>query len=268
MPQPFARVNPKAQLMYDRDSGPSKHRPKLALLAMAVISDWTHLELWLRNVFLSMLGTNPRPGAAVYTSLSSTAAQKSALTAVAKLALDPELAEVFEALLFLFSRVARMRNKIAHWQWAYSPQSPDAVILIDPDAIFEQTIWGRDTQAHIAKIRAGQNTGNPWAPMFDSASLYYAKDFLEIASDIKDVTQLLILFDEVFFYSPRNSTYPMRNLMQMQGSNPDAIDSKYRTLLDQLKAQPPMAAALSRRRKHPKNSQEEPSRSPDEDPPQ
>ena len=117
MPQPLARIRPDATLVLDVDSGPSTHRPDIALLAMRVISEWSRLEEARQALFVETLGGNPKPAARMFSALSGSAAKEAALKAVAALALQGEEAEVFAAIDSLYRSAAKSRNRVAHWVW-------------------------------------------------------------------------------------------------------------------------------------------------------
>jgi len=63
-------------------------RPKHALSAMLVISNFSWVESILMQVFMTLLGQNPGPAAAMYASLIGVAAQRSAFRALARECID------------------------------------------------------------------------------------------------------------------------------------------------------------------------------------
>lgn len=268
MPQPFLRVNPNAKLVFAGNSGPSENRPELALLAMKVISEWSLTELSISNLFIGMLGANPRPAAVVYGCLSGTAAQKAALTAVANLIFDDELRSVFDGVIWHFSRAAKMRNRIVHWVWGYSPDIPDAVVLINPQAVIEHNVIGKDVETQIAKIRAGQKPDTPFLPIYENAYLYYAQDFEELTAAIREVNTFSALLNQVLHFAPlyRNSVARQmagNMLNSLFNSGYSTADEEFRRLLDQLKAMPRMAEFLYRRQQRQKSGRGGEQQSPD-----
>jgi hypothetical protein len=46
--------------------------------------------------------------------------------------------------MLLVKRAGAKRHKVAHWIWGYSPETPDALILTDPDAVTEFNVAMRD----------------------------------------------------------------------------------------------------------------------------
>ena len=102
---------------------------------MNVIAEWSILENFMSGLFVTMLGANPGPAIAIYSALTSAAAQRDALRAVASNVMSPDELDVFDAILSLFTSAAKDRNKIAHWIWGYSTDLPDAVLLGDPKAM-------------------------------------------------------------------------------------------------------------------------------------
>jgi hypothetical protein len=56
-----------------------------------------------------------------------------ALSAAAEIKLQQEFKDVFQAVMTLVRRVAKDRNKLAHWCWATSQEMPDALLLVEPE---------------------------------------------------------------------------------------------------------------------------------------
>lgn len=188
MPEKLLNVSSKPAFPISaKGNGPSITHPELALLAMSIMSDWSLLEGAMSSLFVNMLGANPIPGTAMYASLTSTAAQKSALRAVATASLSTNRQDVFEAILTHFGSVAKERNKIAHWLWGTSPDIPDAVLLTNPSSLTEYTAQMFD---HLHEGREPRFT-------FPEEEIYVwrKQDFLEVTRRLHQVMEYIRLFD-------------------------------------------------------------------------
>lgn len=129
MPQPFPKKLSPPQV---RIGEAVDDRPGLALLAMKLISDWSKAESMLSNVFVSLLGANPGPAAAIYMSLRSNNVQKDAFRAVVEDMLPDEDAALFFRAFELYEACAKTRNRLAHHLWATDARLPNHLILVEP----------------------------------------------------------------------------------------------------------------------------------------
>ncbi len=247
MPNPISKVNSSATIcIADNTDSPSKQRPQLALLAMNVIWEWSILESYLGWLFVTMLGSNPAPGAAIYSSLTSTAAQKSAFRSLASFALMGDEIDIFEAILDLFSTAAKSRNKIAHWVWGYSPQILDGLLLCNPrDVMAYQTAveqyHSKNQEIVARKLDKGKQAiareGNkfPRWPM-NIVFVFYAKDFENMSKDIQRLTKFVMEFR-----------------LTLKKEDSENRDGKR---LQRLLSEPEVGALVTRLREDRKNAQE------------
>jgi hypothetical protein len=127
---------------------------------------------------------------AMYGALTSTQAQMAALQAAAKASLSPEHLELFSALLVVVKRSAVHRNKVAHWLWGISEQVPDALILVNPDAVLD---LHTNNGEYMARWKEGKKVPDPSTlPGLDlsEAFVYGEQEFREIIDDLTDVWSL------------------------------------------------------------------------------
>ncbi len=190
MPQPLSKVKPDASVNIGNNSdNPSDHRPQLSLLAMKVIAEWSILESFNNALFVKLLGANPAPGAAMYSSLSGGNAKRDALNAVAQVALTEEELEIFNAIIWLYQSAIKERNKVAHWVWGNSPNLLDAVLLCDPNILMEYQL---KLEKFTRKIR-DDHRHKLEMPEFpkDKIFVFYALDFTRMSENIQKLMELL-----------------------------------------------------------------------------
>ena len=130
MPQPLRKAFPKFKGPLHDDG--ASYRADLAQHAMRLVTDWTNLDVILSRVFVCMLGSNPKPGALIFNALSGTNAKRDALGAVARHALTPEQHKLLMAIMSIYGKVSKQRNRVVHDVWRWSPELPDVVLLCDP----------------------------------------------------------------------------------------------------------------------------------------
>ncbi len=195
MPQKLSRVRPNATgCSFTADDGPSAKRPELAVLVTRVITEWALLDSYMSGVFVTMLGTNPHPGAAVYATLISNAIQQQAIRAVARLALNEGLDDILEAILSLYGAAAKDRNKIAHWVWGITPDLPDRALVVEPSVLV--SYHAEFTVYEDAKIRGAAGGPEPIID-FDAIFVYGASDFTSLSTKIQRLIQLVVRFRNV-----------------------------------------------------------------------
>lgn len=203
VPNPISRVKPNASVFIGGgDCSPSIQRPALALLAMRVLSDWSLLESHMASLFVKMIGTNPRPAAAMYAELSGAAAQKAAFKGLASAVLSRQEYDVFLAILDLFTSAAKERGKIAHWTWGYSPALPDAVLLGDPRALSELHVQLSEVTG--TRLAEWPQAGGQRAPEHqrlepprDKIYVWTERDFQDVIDRIQHLMQIIHQFSFV-----------------------------------------------------------------------
>jgi hypothetical protein len=143
MPQPLSTYGPNTGIVHiaSSDSSPSRHRPTLALGAMHAIAEWSIVDTSMSIVFVTLLGNNPGPAAAIYASIGS-GAKKAAFGAIAESSItDLTVLDLFGAISKRYASLADERHRLAHWVWGHASYIPDGVLLCDP-----RTIMGNELE--------------------------------------------------------------------------------------------------------------------------
>jgi hypothetical protein len=146
-PQRLSKVKPNAGLALG--PGTFSMRPQLAALVAAVIAFSAEIELQRGRLLAALLGSpNHETALAMYLSLTSGAARRSALRAAAQTALTGVDLHLFEEITKASRATQKERNDFAHGLWGYSDDLPDSLLLVDSayrlkdtlriNALFEQ----------------------------------------------------------------------------------------------------------------------------------
>jgi hypothetical protein len=107
-----------------------KERPALMAHVGAVTALQSELEQWLGRLFVRLLGAEARLGTAIFLSLRSEAPQRDAISAVADLRLEPEMAKKVSSFLADL-RKSRERNEVVHGIWGVSDDHTDALFQMN-----------------------------------------------------------------------------------------------------------------------------------------
>jgi len=84
-------------------------------------------------------------------------------------------------------RAGAKRNKIAHWLWGDSPEIPEALLLVDPEAVLLQHV---NTKEFAQAIENGDfSLGKPKLDL-SKVCVYRNNDFLEIFRELHDPVPL------------------------------------------------------------------------------
>lgn len=155
----------------------------------------------MRGLLIYMLGTKAAPASAMYGSLASFAVQTDVLKAAAKTQLCDQNGKpderyfVLEAILAIARKGPHKgRNKLMHWIYGESPNIPDKILLVEPDAFAEfQVAW----DSHITKSVASQSL-TP-IPEIDKSRIWvYAEtDYNELVRMIRDASSLIFGLNRV-----------------------------------------------------------------------
>lgn len=193
MPQPLSRVTSNASV-YLSNSGDYlfNTKPELAIGAMTVISAWSTLESFLSGVLIRMLGPKAPPAIAMFSSLTSASAKRTAVRAAAKTVLEDKVYTEFATILEMIKTAAKDRNKIAHWIWGHSPQIPDGLLLCHPETMTEFQLA---IEKYTSSILEGP-LEQKFPPDFprDKVFVYKVRDFEIAISAIESATNHLANF--------------------------------------------------------------------------
>ena len=136
MPQPLSRIKPGANIAIGNAGTPIfDHNPHLALLAMEGIASWSNVENFLLGLYLELLGGAGERAAIAYLAIETQSAKTQAIRAVAQNVLDGKHFSLLAAVLAVAKTAQKSRDKLAHHIWGYSPDLPDALLLIDPKSM-------------------------------------------------------------------------------------------------------------------------------------
>lgn len=189
MPQPLSSLKRKVPIRLGGLDA-ADERPELALLAAKVIAVAAELEANMGELLAAMLGNKARPAVQMFHALSSTNAQTAALEAAAEAALPGHELSLFRIIMGMVKRAAKRRNMIAHWNWAYSPELPDALLFSDPRASATTFVelgerWEKHQQGEPIE---------PWEADQSHVFIYKEADFREIIAAQAQAGELVALF--------------------------------------------------------------------------
>lgn len=104
----------------------------LGVLAMEAVISWCHVEEFMLQMHVRLLGGEDEAATVAYLSLEGDGPKIAMLKSVAKFRLEPRYFDLFNAVLSLVKSAKKNRDKLVHWAWGYSPDLPDAYLLSDP----------------------------------------------------------------------------------------------------------------------------------------
>ena len=156
MPQPLARVKKDARVIF----GISEDAPTANLwkFVTCTVSMWAHIDSLYAHMLCGFLKADFATVAAMYSSISSGEARKAALLAAAD-SVNPDSQKLISACMAAMRASRNRRNDFAHHIWAYSPELPDSLILIDPAALVESDAELRQFMADGKFIPGITNVG-------------------------------------------------------------------------------------------------------------
>jgi hypothetical protein len=200
MPKPLSSLPSNIRIdLGNSHNRPTEHHPELGLLAMDVIASYAILETFLASVFVELLGTTPDHAAAIYLALDSQSIKNTALRAVAATTLT-ELEQLYlEALFSVIKSAGKLRHKLAHWAWGFSPDLPNAVLLGDPRALGKFNLGiskFTTTPEHVDAVK--------WLQFPRDSVLVYCKADFEDA--LKSIRRAIVLTSH--FRSALNPEWP------------------------------------------------------------
>jgi hypothetical protein len=188
-PQPLSSVRRDVRIIAGACA--TIFRPSLARLAAEAIAHWADIESQFGGILVTMLGTQAPPASAMFFALTSSSAKWSALGAAAEVALGEGSRdlEMLEVVIEQAKKAALHRNRFAHWCWAHSPDIPDALLFIDPEALVAHDIASGTHQA--------PHNGRGLLATIDRAKVYVYRE--------KDLTEAVKSLDDVSYCVSRSS---------------------------------------------------------------
>jgi hypothetical protein len=134
MPQPLPKGT--KHIHFTSDADVIDKRPDLAKSAAKVVSAWPRLELAMGVLFVTLIRGDPKPTAAVFSSIRNTQAQTDAFAALAEVSLsDQEEKDILSFILKRYTKAAKSRDVLAHHVWATMDEYPDAIIMLNPKGL-------------------------------------------------------------------------------------------------------------------------------------
>ena len=216
-PQPLSSTASKGTLRIS--PGAFDLRPNLAVLVAKIIASWSEAEARLANVLVTMLGAHADPAIAMFQALSSTNAQTDAIDAAAREVLAEEQFERFDAIMAIFRRARKKRNRLAHHTWATIDDLPDALALIDPAGRVQSALTINKLIRGVYKEEDPMRRAQDVVFARDRIFIYREQDFQEILDETTRVTKYLGWFD--LYISPYPTPAPVAATLQQLWNEPD-----------------------------------------------
>lgn len=105
--------------------------PELADLARKQIAYWAHCEFALTSLMCVLVPQDFETVAAMFAEVKSGPVRRVVMD-VAAGRLSSDQKQVYEDVMDAIEPVEAQRHKFAHWLWAFHPNEPHALLLIDP----------------------------------------------------------------------------------------------------------------------------------------
>lgn len=140
-PQPLSFVARNANVIFDPDEA-FRLNPNLAAYIPKIIASWTQVEGGISDLIRVLLPTAnisqtaKTKGAAVtlaiFDAIDSPTIRLAALRAGASAILEGKYLLIFQAVLDCLKGPSRDRNKLAHWDWGFTFDVPESLLLKNP----------------------------------------------------------------------------------------------------------------------------------------
>ena len=238
MPQPFSRVIPNAEIYLDNNILDNK--PEMASLVIKIFATWASIEQQLTSLLIRVLGVgrNAAPAMAMYQTLTAQHLQLGALDAAARAALQPEVYDIFSAVMDVAEVAGKPRNGLAHWVWGGCRQKPDLLALVDPKALWKNVYREVDFHQHFPI-----DGMDGWDPEWIDPEFAFAYSADDLARALRDLNEANNCLDLLAFY--------LLFFLSTKSSLPDERDQ----VLQELNAQRLFREAMDRRGKAAQSSQ-------------
>jgi hypothetical protein len=254
MPQPLSSIVKDKPYEVTINPDGLLQKPNLANLVAVAIGWSSNIEYALGLVLVTMLDANVKPAFAMFSAITSAAAQRSALSSAAEAVLSPDDLEIFGAVLAVARTTSEQRNKFAHGLWGTSPQVPDALLLVSPEHI----LGVHAQQTHFFSLPPDLMMDLDQWPSGEidptKIFVYREKDFQNLIRDFEQTATIVARFRDLV--DPRLKRY--------EKCFPEPPRDE---ILRQLSNQRPFAEALSRIRERQKKRQKAPPQSLQQDDP-
>lgn len=104
-------------------------RPALALKIAEITCRWSMAQYTIATLCSVLLQTKAHLGAAMYAAITSSGSQDSVLDALADVALDEDMLDLYAGVKRVTKAPRNARNEIVHGIWAFAAELPDALLL-------------------------------------------------------------------------------------------------------------------------------------------
>jgi hypothetical protein len=199
-PQPVRSVRRNATVLISHEA--LLRHPKLATSMAYAIAVWSRIDAELGTILAYMLKGDTQAAVAMYAALTSSQAKMDALEAAARVSLVGDDRRLFAAVLILVKRAGAKRNRVAHWLWGECPQIPNALILIDPDAVLDFHTDVKEFMQALSEDKLGVPR-----PKVDIARafVYRSADFAEIISEFINIYSMSVKLSTAFAETHRET---------------------------------------------------------------
>lgn len=150
---------------------------------MNVVAEWSLLEGFINGLFATLLGGDDGRATAIFSTIRSQQGQRDAINAAVNLSLqDQDERDIVTAVMSVYEKASKTRNKIAHWVWGHSSNLPEAVLLADPVAM---AAFQAEIIAFTQNVRSGAKLQE--RPQLDKSRIfaYFANDFDDASKRIQ-----------------------------------------------------------------------------------
>jgi hypothetical protein len=141
---PLSRVRPDAKATFG-PAGAMESRPAAAAIVAQCIAIYAETEYQLGVTLALLLGTNrddptgraplrtdAKIALSMYLDIENRTAQFRMLEAAARASLPQNHLDVLDCVLAIVRSVMKERDKLAHWNWGWTMDLPEALLLIEP----------------------------------------------------------------------------------------------------------------------------------------
>jgi hypothetical protein len=140
--QPLSRVRPNCATEWGSNSV-MLLRPGVGARVAQYIAEYSEIESLLGLFLALLLHANQKAIMAIWSGIENRAAQSRVITSAAKAVLPQEHFDVISVLMTIdVTPCQKYRDRLAHWNWGYSDELSDALVLREPsDKLINMTDW-------------------------------------------------------------------------------------------------------------------------------
>lgn len=128
-PQPLTRIASGIGIAFSLEL--VRERPEVAAKIGEAIACYSWVETQVSRLFVDLAGLNTVAATELFNAFDSARLKINAIKILAMTNLDKDTFVVIERLIKTVQSHQKIRDKLAHWYWAYSEQILDGLILVD-----------------------------------------------------------------------------------------------------------------------------------------